>query len=84
MTDNIVAAVAAAAAPAAPAPAPAAAPAPTAQVIHLGNLLSNFEARIAALETKAKADVSKVKVFLVKYWPLAAGVAVAASRFVKL
>lgn len=82
MTDTPVAA-----APAAPAPAPAPAPSPpppTAQVIHLGNLLSNFETRIAALETKAKAEVSEVKVLAAKYWPIAAGLLIAASRFVKL
>jgi len=42
-------------------------------------------AAVAAVEAAAKAEAvsvwSKVKAFALKYWPVAAGVAIAATRF---
>lgn len=59
-------------------PAQAALPAATAIS---ANLLARIEAALSRFEAKAKADEASVKTWLGKYWPIAAGLAVAATRF---
>lgn len=84
------------AAPAQPAPAAqlgglqaagqqAAQPPPGVKLLDIGAVLNSFHTRIAALEAAGKQDVSKVKAFVTKYWPMAAGVIVAvAEHFAKV
>jgi hypothetical protein len=56
---------------------------PGVKLLDIGAVLNGFHTRIAALETAAKQDVSKGKAFVMKYWPIAAGLAIAATRFLK-
>jgi hypothetical protein len=58
---------------------------PGVKIVDISAVVSHFHARISALEAAAKQDVSKVKAFVTKYWPLATGIIVAvAEHFVKL
>lgn len=91
MTDNTANQQPAPAPAAAPAPAPApqaagqpATPPPGVKIVDISAVFNQFHARISALEAAAKTDVSKVRAFLTKYWPIGAGIAVAATRFIPL
>lgn len=44
-------------------------------------LLSRIEALIGKLDTAAKSEEATIKTYLAKYWPIAAGLAAAATRF---
>lgn len=53
-------------------------------VAQADNLLTRLEAVLTKLEAKAKADEVSVKAVLSKYWPIAVGIVIAATRFIKL
>lgn len=55
----------------------------SASVVNTSNslLLSRIEALIGKLDTAAKSEEATIKTYLAKYWPIAAGLAAAATRF---
>lgn len=55
----------------------------SATVVNTSNslLLSRIEALIGKLDTAAKSEEATIKTYLAKYWPIAAGLAAAATRF---
>jgi hypothetical protein len=63
-----------------PSPAPIVPPAPAAIVIS-PTLAARIETLVASVEAKLKADEASTSSIVSKYWPVAVGVAIAATRF---
>ena len=47
-------------------------------------VLSNIESKLDTLLAKLKTDEASAAAYVKKYWPIAAGVAIAATRFLHL
>jgi hypothetical protein len=58
--------------------------APAAITVTSTNAITNIESKLDMLLAKLKTDEASAATYAKKYWPIAAGLAIAASRFLHL
>lgn len=66
------------------APAPGIVGTPIPITVASPSLLAKIELMLVAFEAKAKADEASAKTYITKYWPVAVGIVIAATRFIHL